>query len=209
MHFLKALLPLVLLACSAPCIAQTDIHRCIDASGRALFTDQPCSALQATAVKPAEKPVADPAPASGATVAPASLSAPTEPPPILCAATFGKLRQSVIDAFASRNANRMAGLMLWNGYGSETAVANIRALASLMRQPLLDAGPPSSGDTSTEGNLADGGQVPSTPDQDEDSQAGGGELVLHLAGNDGNGNPREVHYGVVRRYGCLWLRVGG
>lgn len=208
MHFLKALLPLIFLACSAPCIAQTDIHRCIDASGRAVFTDQTCSAMQATAVKPAEKPADAPLTAD-ATVAPATLSAPAEPPPILCAATFDKLRQSVIDAFANRNANRMAGLMLWNGYGSETAVANIRALASLMRQPLLDAGPPSSSDPSTAGTLTDGNQGPAAADPDDDSSAGGSELVLHLAGSDGYGNPRELRYGVVRRYGCLWLRVGG
>lgn len=161
--------------------------------------------MQATAVASAPKAAASPLVTVDANVTATSLSKPTEPPPILCAATFSELRQSVIDAFANRNANRMAGLMLWNGYGSEAAVANIRSLASLMQQPLLDAGPPSDADK----------------DADEDAESSsndhsgvvpppsGGEIVLHLAGNGGSGSPRELHYGVVRRYGCLWLRVGG
>ncbi|MEW5298367.1 MAG: hypothetical protein WDW36_001499 [Sanguina aurantia] len=64
-------------------------------------------------------------------------------------------------------------------------------------------------DPSTAGTLTDGNQGPAAADPDDDSSAGGSELVLHLAGSDGYGNPRELRYGVVRRYGCLWLRVGG
>jgi hypothetical protein len=33
--------------------------------------------------------------------------------------------------------------------------------------------------------------------------------VLHLAGTDGSGNPRELRYSIVHRYGCLWLSHGG
>lgn len=196
MVFLKALLPLILFAGVAPCMAQTDIHRCIDASGHALFTDQSCAAMQATAVKPAAK--------SGPGTPGVAPPAPAEPQPILCAATFNKLRQSVIDAFANHNPNRMAGLMLWNGYGSQTAVANIRSLSALMQQPLLDAGPPSGADKAADDSLA----TPGT-EQDDEASAGTNALVVRLAGNDGSGNPRELHYDVVRRYGCLWLRAGG
>lgn len=204
MRLLKYVLPLILLASAVPCFAQTTIHRCVDASGHALFTDQTCAAMQATAVQPAAKPAASPLMSLNTDVKGTPTLAPIEPPPILCAATFDKLRQSVIDAFANRNANRMAGLMLWNGYGSEAAVANIRSLATLMQQPLLDAGPPSAAN-----GPADESQDTAPADQDDEAAADGSELVLHLAGTDGNGNPRELHYGVVHRYGCLWLRVGG
>lgn len=204
MRLLKPLLWFFLISWALPGMAQTDIHRCVDASGHALFTDQTCSAMQATAVQPVAKPAARPMVTLDSNVTATSLSAPMEPPPILCAATFNKLRQSVIDAFANRNANRMAGLMLWNGYGRETAVANIRSLSALMQQPLLDAGPPSDADKAY-GDSAE----PSTNEQGDAAPADGNEIVLHLAGNDGNGNPRELRYGVVRRYGCLWLRVGG
>lgn len=203
MRLLKLLFWLILILWALPCMAQTDIHRCIDANGSALFTDQTCAAMQATAVLPAPKPAA-PVAILDAHAAAGIAVIPIAPPPILCAATFGKLRQSVIDAFAVRNANRMAGLMLWNGYGSETAVADIRALAALMQQPLLDARAPSSTDTTSDDEMDQ-----YAADQDDTDQADRSEIVLHLAGNDGSGNPREIRYGIVRRYGCLWLRVGG
>lgn len=114
---------LSLVAWNVPAAAQTAIHRCIDARGHPLFTDQPCTALQATPVNPAP-------------TAPDNRSG--QRPPIMCAATLAQLRQSVMDAFTHHDENRMAGLMLWNGYGSGAAVADIRSLGSLMRQPLLD-----------------------------------------------------------------------
>jgi hypothetical protein len=30
--------------------------------------------------------------------------------------------------------------------------------------------------------------------------------VLHIAGNDGSGSPRELRFNIVRQAGCLWLR---
>lgn len=197
MRSLKLLLWFALILWAVPGRSQTDIHRCIDAGGRALFTDQTCSSMQATAVHAAPKPSDEATPV--ATLA----ATPTEPPPILCAGTFNELRQSVIDAFANHNANRLAGLMLWNGYASSTAVADIRALSVLMQQPLLDAGPsdsaaasPSDSPDETSGD----GSTQNTP--------AAGQLVLHLAGIDGSGNPRELRYSIVHRYGCLWLSHG-
>ena len=198
MRLLKLSLWFALILWAVPGRSQTDIHRCIDASGRALFTDQTCASMQATAVHAATKPVEE-------TTHVATLAAtPTEPPPILCAATFNELRQSVIDAFANHNANRLAGLMLWNGYGSASAVTDIRALGALMRQPLLDAGPPDADASSaTQYTDASSGLGPSA-----DAPGSASQLVLYLAGTDGSGNPRELRYGVVHRYGCLWLSHG-
>lgn len=193
MRLLTALPYFLLLLCWAmPGHAQTDIHRCIDASGHALFTDQTCAAMQATAVNPAARPI------DNTTHATTLATAPSEPPPTLCAATFNALRQSVIDAFANHNANRMAGLMLWNGYGSSAAVATIRSLSALMQQPLLDAGAPDDA-----GPASSGSSAPA----DGDAATGGSQLVLHVAGNDASGHPREVRYGIVHRDGCLWLRA--
>ena len=195
MRLLTTLLWFTLLLWAMPGHAQTDIHRCIDASGHALFTDQTCAAMQATNVGTEAKPSDDIT--RTATIA----TTPSEPPPLLCAASFNQLRQSVIDAFANHNANRMAGLMLWGGYGSGAAVADIRALSALMQQPLLDAGPPENPDTAPTSSV-DSPTAGTSPD----AAAAGNELVLHLAGNDGSGNPRELRYGIVRRSGCLWLR---
>ncbi len=197
MRPLKLLLWFALILWAVPGRSQTDIHRCIDASGRALFTDQTCASMQATAVHAAPKPSDDVTPV--ATLA----ATPTEPPPILCAGSFNELRQSVIDAFANHNANRLAGLMLWNGYASSTAIADIRALSVLMQLPLLDAGPPDSAAASRSDNSDAGSGDDSPPEP-----AAAGQLVLHLAGTDSSGNPREMRYGIVHRYGCLWLSHG-
>jgi len=180
-----------------PAVAQNPIHRCIGANGNPLFTDQPCAALQATPLNPVARPRDD--------------SHSVEPPPILCAANLGELKQSVIEAFASHDANRMAGLMLWNGYGHAAAVADIRALHAQMRQPLLDLGPtdapapassdlapPAAADSSADPFAA----VPTPPAPPPVSD----QLVLHTAGNDGSGSPHELRFNIVRHAGCLWLR---
>ena len=189
MHRLATLLCLILLACAAPAAAQTEIHRCIGANGGAVFTDQPCAALQATPISPGTQP--------GNATAPLAA-----PPPILCAASTGELRQSVIDAFASRDANRMAGLMLWDGYGRGAAIADIRSLAELMRQPLLDVDIPNGGAPAQAASIDD----PFATDAPPAPPSAGNQLVLHIAGNDGSGAPRELRFDIVRQAGCLWLR---
>jgi hypothetical protein len=189
---LAALLCLSLLAWAVPAIAQNPIHRCIGADGNPLFTDQPCTALQATSVSPA---------------AAASSSQPAEPPHLLCAATLGALRQSVIDAFASRDANRMAGLMLWSGYGRGAAIADIRSLSSLMKQPLLDLGPTDDPAHAGSDPPAPGSSIdPVDPNPPASTPAAGNQLVLHTAGMAGSGDPHELRFDIVRRAGCLWLR---
>lgn len=189
MHRLAALLCLILLTCTAPAAAQTEIHRCIGANGGAVFTDQPCAALQATPVSPGALP--------GNVTAPLAA-----PPPTLCAANPGELRQSVIDAFASRDANRLAGLMLWNGYGRGAAIADIRSLAELMRQPLLDVDIPNGSAPAQAASIDD----PFATDAPPAPPSAGNQLVLHIAGNDGSGAPRELRFDIVRQAGCLWLR---
>ncbi|GAB2556882.1 DUF4124 domain-containing protein [Rhodanobacter koreensis] len=189
MHRLSALLYLALFVWAAPAAAQTEIHRCIGADGNPLFTDQPCAALQATPVSPK------------ATVSGTS-NQPVEAPTVLCAANFGKLRQRVIDAFASRDANRMAGLMLWGGYGRGAAIADIRSLDALMKQPLLDVSPADDPAPSGSNPPAAAGSSAAS----SDAPAAGNQLVLHTAGNDGSGNPHELRFEIVHRAGCLWLR---
>lgn len=179
----------ILLACTAPAAAQAPIHRCIGANGGAVFTDQPCAALQATPAAPAAKP------GDMATQVAA-------PPPILCAASRNELRQSVIDAFASRDANHLAGLMLWNGYGRGTAIADIHSLAELMKRPLLDVDIPGVPAPTPAASASD----PFASDRPSVPSPGADRLVLHTAGSDGSGGPRELRFDIVRQAGCLWLR---
>ncbi len=203
---IRLLLLLFLLPMSAA--AQEGIHRCVGPDGNPLFTDQPCAALQAT-------PVPD-APAATATHA-ITPQEPAMPPPVLCAASVPELRQSVIDAFGRHDANRLAGLMLWAGYGREAVVADIRSLSELMQRPLLDVGEasedtaPAPAQSSDMGNLErsmDSAGV-STPPSAPSPPPADRQIVVRTAANDGSGVPHETHFAVVRRSGCLWLRSPG
>lgn len=172
------------------------IHRCIGSDGNPLFTDQPCAALQAT---PVNTPPATPKPQGPLDIATAT------PPPVSCATSVTDLRQGMTDAFAARDPNRLAGLMIWNGYGRDAVVANIRSLGTLMQRPLLDIGTAGASDDppAADNGDATGPSPTSRPATDSD------ELIVHTASGDGSGIPRETRFTVVRRSGCLWLRPAG
>ncbi|MHA6205187.1 DUF4124 domain-containing protein [Dyella soli] len=200
---------LVLLLLPMAAAAQDGIHRCIGPDGNPLFTDQPCAALQATPVAPAR------ATAPVTTPPGASMPLVETPAPVLCATSVAELRQSVLDAFASRNPNRLAGLMLWGGHGRDAVVADIRSMSTLMQQPLLDVGAssdePQPAEAATSGDaanpdqpLAAGNAPPAAPRP----PAGDREIVVRTAAGDGSGVPRETRFSVVRRAGCLWLHGG-
>ncbi|WP_229238360.1 hypothetical protein [Dyella amyloliquefaciens] len=110
------------------------------------------------------------------------------------------MRQSVLDAFSTRDPNRLAGLMLWGGYGQQSVVADIRSLGGLMQRPLLGVG---QADDDSADTPASSGSAPPAPPNDER------QLVVRTAADDGSGQPRETRFDVVRRSGCLWLRGRG
>jgi hypothetical protein len=184
--------------------AQDGIHRCRGADGNPLFTDQPCAALQATPVN------TPPASAKSPVTQDVSTLGASTPPPVSCATSVGALRQGMIDAFAARDPNRLAGLMIWNGYGRDAVVANIRSLGSLMQRPLLDIGtaseindsPPPSDDPPLSPPAADVARTSA-------SSTGDQQLVVRTASGDGSGVAHETRFSVVRRSGCLWLRGTG
>jgi hypothetical protein len=187
----RCVLLLIVLLWSASAMAQDGIHRCVGPDGNPVFTDQPCAALHATPVTTPSEPSPNP-----------QASSVIEPPPVLCASSVAELRQSVLDAFASRNPNRLAGLMLWGGYGHEAVVADIRSMTALMRQTLLDVGEDSSDPAAASSSLGDTGAAPPRAPVNP-------RIVVRTVADDGSGNARETHFNVVRRSGCLWLRNSG
>ena len=200
---IRACLTLLLFLLPLCAMAQDGIHRCIGPDGNPLFTDQPCAALQATPVSTPPPMATKPATAQGS-----SDVLTAAPPAITCAASVGDLRQSMVDAFATRDPNRLAGLMIWNGYGRDAVVADIRSLGALMQRPLLDirtsddddAPPNGTGDSASASN----DREPPPP-----GAPGSDQLIVHTASNDGTGTPRESRFNIVRRSGCLWLRASG
>jgi hypothetical protein len=80
--------------------------------------------------------------------------------------------------------------MLWSGYSDHAAVADIRALATLMQRPLVDISAP-----------ADAGSA--DPPADRDATA---TLVVRTMADDGTGRIDETRFAIEPRSGCLWLR---
>jgi hypothetical protein len=186
---MRAFALLLLLLPAGTAWAQGTIHRCVDANGNPVFTDRTCASLHATPVTPD---------AAAAQAAPAVASAP---PATLCAATVQALKQAVVEAFAARDPNRLAGLMLWGGYGRGAVVADIQALGRLMRQPLL--GVRVAGDDDGDASADEAGDAP--PDDGDGPPPAGSTLVLSTAADDGSGL-RHTRLQVVSRAGCLWLQ---
>jgi hypothetical protein len=164
----KRALVLLLLLVALPATAQTTIHRCVGTDGRPVFSDQQCTSIGATSIMP-------PAPAAASSSAAGAPAGPNTG--LLCAKDVAGLREGIAQAFANQDANRIGGLILWNGYGSGGAVENIRNMEALVHQPLL----------AVEGN-----------------EAGGLDAVTSGPGNDAS--TRRSHFSVVRDSGCLWLR---
>ncbi|MGN2242381.1 DUF4124 domain-containing protein [Frateuria sp. GZRR33] len=162
---LRLALLLLLAIAALPARGQSPIYHCIAADGHPVFTDQPCANLQAT-----------PAPTSSAAAEAPSL----RPPAVTCAVDVDQLRGAVIDAFANADANRLAGLILWGGYGEHAVVADIRALAALMRRPLVGIDLPPDGS--------------------------GSELVVSTVPEDGSDQADQTRFAIEPRAGCLWLR---
>lgn len=187
---LLLLLPLLLSLSPGHADAQEAIHHCVSANGTPVFTDQPCSSMHASAVTPA------PPVATGA-VARRRMAPPS------CPASAGDLRTRVGGAFATHDANALAGLMLWGGYGHAAATADVRRLDHLVGTPLLgieDAPPPMPASTPSPAPLPASAGSAATPGP----PAPPGALVLHLGGvgDDRDMNPR---FAIVSDAGCFWL----
>lgn len=174
MRAVALLLLLTLCTFAMTAQAQDAIHHCVDAHGNPVFTDQPCASQQATSVQ-------TPPPTAGT-------AAPDAPVPLQrCAATTTELRQRVIDAFAARDPNQLAGLMLWHGYGSRSAVDDLRALAQLVRQPLLEI-------------HFDNEPTDDPGDSTAPASPPASELQLRTDGGS------SVSFTITHLAGCLWLR---
>lgn len=182
---IKLLCLLALLACVPLAHAQTGqpVYRCIGAHGEPVFSGQPCGT---------------PAPPS-TTSAPAQGNAFSA----ACAGSPQALRQAIASAFATRDVNQLAGLILWNGMGQNAARTALRALAAWLKQPLTgiaiaraagppladtNAGPPSASTSDPPGASS----VAASPPTGFDISTGGVD-----------GTTRD--FGLVESGGCWWL----
>lgn len=175
--------------------AQGDIHRCMGTNGIPVFTDRVCSDVNATPI------LAAPAPASSAH-APVESS---QPAAVTCAADLKQLKQAVIDAFAARNPNRLAGLTLWSGDGKDAVVADIRYFTRLMSRPLIEIKSTSDAASTPDDDNTGASQLSlsATPSP---APVHGEALLVRTESDDGSGATAETRFDVVHRSGCIWLQ---
>lgn len=190
------LLWLMLLMVPVCAKAQGGIHRCMGADGIPVFTDRVCADVNAAPAVPA------PAPASSAQSAHAPVSS-SQSAAVTCAADLKQLKQAVIDAFAARNPNRLAGLTLWNGDGKEEVVADIRYFIRLMSRPLIEVKSTSDATSDEDNPSASQLSLSAAPSP---APVRGEALLVRTESDDGSGAMAETRFDVVHRSGCVWLQ---
>lgn len=189
MHCMMRLTALLLLCFPAVGLAtpspQTTIHHCVGANGTPIFTDQPCASMDATPATPRTDPLAPGLPTG----------------PRTCPKDRSELEQRVAAAFHARDANAMAGLMLWRGYGEHGAVRTVRDLADLMQWPLLGfAGATPATSPSSPAIAGLPLLLPAAPSTAAEPSSPH-TLTIKL----GRPQPSDVSFAIRSRAGCLWL----
>lgn len=182
----KLLCLLALLACAPFAHAQRaqPVYRCIGPHGEPVFSGQPCGT---------------PAPAPGT-------SAPVQGTGsgAVCAASPEALRQAIAGAFATRDVNQLAGLILWRGMDQGSARATLRSLAAWLKQPLTGiastraAGPP----------FADTNPGPPPAASMGEPASASSAAALPPTGFDvstGGVDGATRDFGLVESGGCWWL----
>ena len=164
---------------AAPPLQPQPIHRCIGREGEPVFTAKPCAD---------ESLVMVPAPALAGSAAPAGLSMH------VCPLSPQELRDRVALALQERDANKLAGLMLWNGDTQRGAVDALRRLAALVRQPVNDLALSSAtADISAPSSAVEPTSAASTADV---------PLQLTITGEDGS----STVFMLSDSGGCWWLQ---
>lgn len=179
-----ALLPFALSApvLSATPMTQSAIHHCVAADGTPVYTDQPCAQLDATPAPRESTTGAGPIPRADAAG------------PHYCPVDRDTLKTRVARAFQSQDANALAGLMLWHGYGRGGARHTLRDLARLVRRPFIGFV------EATDPVPAMSGLPPLLPP----GESGGDPHHLKLDLDDPDGP--QVTFTIIERAGCLWLQ---
>lgn len=175
----RAALIVLVIATAAPCAVRAEsqvIHRCIGEHGEMSFSGLPCAGASAPAASSTQ-------PAAARRQPGAIQAAGTR---VACPASADALRDVIAEAFARRDANTLAGVMLWEGVGGGAVPARMQELAELTQRPLAGI------DVGAEAG-ADDAQA-----QPEDTL-----LVVRTGGLDGGAS--EHDFRVTTSGGCYWL----
>lgn len=184
-YLMLSLLTLTLLTVSGICAAQTVIHHCTGSKGTPVFTDQPCASLGAVPAASTANPLAPHAPTG----------------PTHCPMDIPALRKRVAAVFKAHDANALAGLMLWRGYGARGATDTVQHLAQLMQWPFLGFVRADKNHAPAPAASAARAWLPPLATAIDTRTIALDSLTLKL------GNPAQprVSFRITRRDGCYWL----
>lgn len=124
------------LAWPAPASAQ-GIRRCVDAEGNSLFTDRPCSEMNAVPKQAPPEAVGNFAAQGSADGFRGGFSDQAGAAPRGCARRPEDLLDRVRSALESRDVNRLASHYHWTGTGSGSGTQLMDTLERIVAQPLL------------------------------------------------------------------------
>lgn len=181
-----ALLPLLLLALAPAAPAEAArLHRCIDAEGRPLFSDQPCSA------QGARRPE-DPAPPSPEELARAEAEQAERDARLgYCPAwSLESLQAELQASFDTRDVNRLAALYHWPGATKQSSTAVLNEMERMLKRRLTDVAVEEA-ELPLEWHPGD----PEPPPR----------LRLELVGQEAFEVPDYARFSVLRHAGCLWI----
>lgn len=183
----RSLLPLLMLAgllCVDAAQAQR-VHRCIDADGSPLFSDQPCDSQNAH--RRDDSTLLSATSAIKLSARQAAMDARMGYCP---AWDFESLQAELEASFQARDVNRMAALYHWPGATRRSSTPVLNEMERLLRRPLMDI-------------------AEEEPDLPYDWQVGDPEplpvLRLELGGSEAFERPEYTRFGVLRHAGCLWI----
>lgn len=165
------------------------VHRCIDAEGRPLFSDQPCVAHNARRPE-------DPVPPTAAEVAAAEAREAERLKRMgYCPAWDAESLQTELEAsFGARDVNRLAALYHWPGATKYSSTVVLNEMERLLKRPLLDVDEEAA-ELPLDWEPGDPEPLP--------------RLRLELGSEGAMDDPLFARFAVVRHAGCIWITWAG
>lgn len=191
-----------LLAWSAPAAAQ-GIRRCVDAQGMSIFTDRPCSEMNAV---PMQAP-----PSAAGNLGSGQRGGFSQRG---CARRPEELLERVRAALEARDVNRLASHYHWTGTGSGSGkrlMDELEAIAgqAMVSAELVYADPPPEARPEAPFTLAPGQPMPDFPPPAEPPRADPQPRhirVLQMRG-DQSGQATSTIFQLRRNAGCWWIQL--
>ncbi len=172
------------------------VHRCVDAEGRTVFSDRRCIDIGAAPrIPPATQDAGEPRRLGSG-----------------CPRTLGDLVAELGAAIRNNDVNRLSSLYDWAGHSNAAAGRTLDRLESIAARPLVDIVPVYPGNAYEDDGAAP--QAPTDPPADAPMASPVAPpprprpTALRLEQTLANGStPSRTVFGLRRSFGCFWVRL--